>query len=490
MSITTRDKIAHLLRRFAFGPTESELSKLLPLGVEGALEALLNFESTDEAFPISAWEFCREPNKTEFYTDGYRISEWWALRMLMSKHPLEQRLTYFWHSHFAVAGNKVDFGPMLLAYLETLRTHALGDFPSLLKAISKEPAMLRYLDGETSLKDHPNENFARELFELFCLGKDNYTEQDIREAARVFAGWGNRYLLFEMPGEDNQVRIQECIKRDIPLVTSSFSPSLADHAPKTIFGRTENFDTDSFLSFVAQKPQTAYFITNKLWKYFSGVEPTPKVENRLANAFSRSGGSIRSVLKEIIRCDEFWAPECMRQKVRSPLDFVVPILRQFNLQPILLAMHAPAPAPDLPVPKPLRDASGLALLSMQRQGLLLLFPPNVAGWPEGTAWISPNNLIARAEFANLLFGVNQPDQPLADYMAKQLLESNPLTSYNTIIKFLDIFDAKLPAEKQYLLIQAFEKEGGMASLTTSKGASRSLGAVARLLFASPEFQFC
>ena len=490
MSLTNRQKIAHLMRRFALGATESDLDRLEPIGVEGTIEFLLNENNIDEAFPISPWEFCQETDKTEIYLDGYRFSSWWALRLLMSHRPAEQKLTFFWHNHFAVSGEKVEFGPMLLTYLETLRSHAFGDFSSLLKAISRDPAMLHYLDGDTSVRDHPNENFAREFFELFTVSKGNYTENDIHEAARSFTGWAIRYLVYEDPGQDFQEKVRNCIARNIPMVTSSFSPDLFDDGAKNIFGKSVPYTADSLIDEIALKPQTAYYITQKLWHFFAGTEIPARVANRLATLFIKTNGNTKSILREIAKTEEFWAEDCVRHLPKSPLEFVVSVLRQAQLQPIMTAMHGKGATPTTPLAKPLRDTAGLILVSMQKQGMVLLFPPNVGGWNLGKAWITPNNMLARAEFANLIFGVGQPDQPLAAYIAKQILDSNPITSYNTIVKFLSMFDADLPASKQYLLIQAFEKEGGLPSLKTPSGASRTLGAVARLLFASPEFQFC
>ncbi|MDR3692383.1 MAG: DUF1800 domain-containing protein [Fimbriimonas sp.] len=490
MNLTNRQKIAHLLRRFGLGATERELAHLEPMGIEGALDHLLNFEKENEGFPVSPWEICREPGKTEIYLDGYRFAAWWALRLLMTQRPAEQKLTFFWHNHFAVSGEKVEFGPMLYGYLETLRTYGTGEFPALLKAVAKDPAMLRYLDGDTSVRNHPNENFARELMELFTLGKGNYTEHDIQEAARSLTGWGNRYLLYEVPAEDFQAKLQSCLTRNVPLVTSSFSPDLHDDRVKSVLGKQANYDTDSLLEMIAAKPQTAYFVTQKLWHFYASDEISSPVANRLAHRYIKTNGSIRDILFEIAKTDEFWDESCIRRRVKSPLDFVVPILRQFGLYPILAGMHGAIPSPDTPLAKPLRDASGIVLGPMAKQGMTLLFPPNVGGWDWGQSWITPNNMLARVQFADMILGVGEPEQPLAAFLAKQVTDSNPITSYNSVIKFLQIFDADLPPEKQFLLIQAFDKAGGLASLKTPSGASRSLSAVARLLFSAPEFQVC
>ncbi len=488
MKLTTRQQIAHLMRRFAFGASELELNHLEPLGVQGALDHLLNYESQDEGFGISPWEFCREPDKDEVYVDGYRFASWWSLRLVMSQRPVEQKLTLFWHNHFAVGGDKVEFGPMLYTYLETLRVNAMGNFPTLLKAISRDPAMLHYLDGDTSVRNSPNENFARELFELFTVGKGNYSEDDIKETARVFTGWGNRYLLYEDPQMEFQAKLKDCIARNLPMVTSSFSPELSDDGPKKVFGKVANYNADSLLEMLALRPQTAALITGKMWQFFAGTKLPNALAAKLINLFLKTNGNTKAVLKEIANSPEFWTEQCVRKQVKSPADFTVSILRQLGLYPILKGLHPVSSSNSSSIPKPLRDAAGMLWGTMFKQGMALLFPPNVSGWPMGKAWITPNNMLVRAQFADLLFGVGQPEQPLAGFVAKQILDTNPLTSYNSIIKFLTIFDADLPPVKQYILIQAFDKHGGLASLKTPSGASKTLGEVARLLFSTPEFQ--
>jgi len=460
------------------------------MGVDGALEYLFDYEKEDEGFGISPWEICHEPDKAEIYLDGYRFASWWALRLLMTQRPVEQKMTLFWHNHFAVSGEKVEFGPMLLTYLETLRINAMGDFSTLLKAVSKDPAMLRYLDGDTSIKGHPNENFARELLELFTVGKGNYTEQDIQESARALTGWGNRYILYEDPSEDEQAKLKSCIARGVPLVTSSFSPDLFDHETKTIFGKQAAFDVDSLLDLVAIRPQTAYRITQKMWKFFACDQISGPLANKLASVYLKSNGNTRAVLREIAIADEFWSEECIRRQIKSPADFILGILRQIGLYPILVSIHGKTASPETPLCKPLRDAAGLVLNPMLKQGMTLLFPPSVGGWRWGEAWITPNNMMARVEFADMIFGVGQPEQPLAAFLGKQITDSNPGTSYNAVIRFLSILDAEIPPVKQFLLIQAFDQAGGVASLKTPSGASKSLSAMARLLFSTPEFQVC
>lgn len=488
--MTTREKLAHVLRRIGLGASRTELDALEPLGFDAAITRLLNPEGVAENFDVSPWEICHEANSTEIYIEPPRFALWWSLRLLMSQRPVEQRMTLFWHNHFAVGADKVELGPMMLDYIEVLRTNALGKFPDLLKAVSRTPAMLRYLDGDTSVRQHPNENFGRELLELFTVGPGHYTEGDIKEAARAFTGWGNRYVIFESGGEKVQERIRACVAEDVPMVAFSMSPDLHDDGVKKVMGEEGRFAGDDLLERLARRPETAQFICAKLWRFFGSPTESKSVQDRMVAAWNRSGGEIRAVLKAMIDSPEFWSDSSVRKIVKSPAEFVIPISRQFNLNPFLLAARTPKPTKTTPLAKTLRDSSGLIFGVMYKQGMMLLYPPNVGGWTWGDAWITQNNMLARIDFANLIFGVGQADQPLAAYMALQISQRQPADEAAAIGILLDTFDASLPAEKRTILVEAFKKVGGLASLKTPAEASKSLSAVCRLLFGSPEFQFC
>lgn len=488
--MTTRQKIAHVLRRLGLGASRAELDFLEPLGLDGALKVLFADDKIDEGFDVSPWELCHEEGKTEVYTEPPRFAQWWSLRLLMSRRPLEQRLTFFWHNHFAVGGDKVEFGPMLLDYLEILRVKGGGKFVDLLKGVSKSPAMLRYLDGDTSVRQQPNENFARELLELFTVGPGHYTEADIKEAARAFTGWGNRYLIFESGGEKVQERIRESIRKDIPMVAFASSPELHDAGTKRVMGEEGAFDGDLLLERIAARTETARFICAKLWRFFGSPKPSPSTIDRMVAKWTATGGDIRATLREMVDAPEFWSDEAVRKQIKTPFDFVVSIARQFNVTPFLVAARATPHTKTTPLTKPLRDSSGLIFGTLYKQGMTLLYPPNVGGWPQGEAWITPNNMIARMDLANLIFGVGQPEQPLAVYMAAQIGQAHATTDAAAVDFLLSTFDAEVPTAKRELLVQAFSKAGGVPSLGSPAGASKSLSAVARLLFGAPEFQFC
>lgn len=488
--MTDRERIAHLLRRFGMGAGALELAKYEPLGVEGTLNKLLEFDKVDEGFPIGPWEIAFEKDKTEIYVDPGRFAAWWTLRILMSERPLEQKLTLFWHNHLVVGADKVEFGPTMVEYLEILRVLGAGEFSTLLAAISKSPAMIKYLDGDANLRGTPNENFGREVMELFTLGIGNYTEQDVKEAARAFTGFGLRYPLYEAGAEAVQPRLRDGLLKGNPMVVATYSPALHDDGPKTILGTTKNYDCDEALAMLAGRTETAKHLGRKLFEYFAYRNPSEAVVDRVATSFASSGGNIRKVLRSISEMDEFWSTACVRQQVKSPVDFCVTIARQMNIKAYLLTLHKPT-SPSTPLHDGIRGVGGMLLGLMSQQGMLLMFPPNVKGWDGGEAWITPNNMAERMKLGNLLFGVGNPDKGLSTYISTLVKAGNPTDDAQALEAWLGLFDADVfGLDKKQLLLKAFSKAGGLAALATPDGASNAQAAIARLVYGAPEFQMC
>lgn len=489
--MTEREKIAHVFRRLGLGATKTELDQFEKLGLQAAIDHLIDAPGVDEGFPVSPWEFCFEEGKEEMYLDSYRPAAWWALRMFMTRRPFQEKLTLFWHNHFAVSGAKVELGPMMLSYYETLRTFGGLKFRDLLKMVTVNPAMIRWLDTDASSKAHPNENFARELMELFTLGIGNYTEKDVQEAARTFTGLGIRYLIIEAGGEHIQERAKEAVEKNEPMVVFCVAPELHDEASKTILGRTSRFENFELLDMLADHPATARYVGAKLWSFFAYPSPEKEVVDRIEAIWKASDGNVKAIVREMVKMPEFWSEKCVRRQVKSPVDFVVPILRQFELQDVVRGLRSKDAKPTRPLDKPLRDTSGLIVGSLYQQGMLLLFPPDVSGWKWGEAWITSNNMGERMKFASLIFGVGQPDQPLAAFLGQQILTKfKPKNAAETASALVEIFDASLPPEKVATLAQAVEKAGGPAALSNKQSASNLLASTCKLLFGCPEFQLC
>ncbi len=489
--MTERQKIAHLYRRFGFGASPEELAAGVKLGVAGTLDRLLNYETVDEQFPISPWSFCWETGSEEIYLDPYRPAAHWALRLAMTQRPLQEKLTLFWHDHFAVSATKVEIGPLMLDYLETLRRHAGGPFKDLLVSISHDPAMCFWLDTSDNQKGHPNENFAREMMELFTLGIGNYSEKDVQEAARAFTGWGIRYLLYEKGGENVQQIAKNCVKNNTPMFAFAFSPSLHDSGSKTVLGETRNWTGEDLLEFLAAKRQAATLICTKLWEFFAYPKPESAVVEKLVAIYVKENGAIKPILRAIAENPEFWSEKSVRKLTKSPIDFVVAIVRQLNLNIFLMGAHGPVPTPMVPAQKPLRDIAGAVFGLAMQEGMQLLFPPDVAGWDAGPNWISSATMVERIKWSEKLFGPGTPGGRAAGairYPAASLL-GDARTPAEAVAKLVSVFDIKLPAAKVKQLEEAAEAATGGRGLS-AQTANFVASSVCRLAFGSPEFQFC
>ena len=292
------------------------------------------------------------------YSKSMRV--WWYTLMLQTPSPFTEKMTLFWHNHFATSGQKVKRPDYLIEQNLLLPKNALGSFREMLHAIAKDPAMLIYLDNRLNRKESPNENFAREVMELFTLGEGHYSEQDIQEAARAFTGWGmNRK-------------------------TSSFRvyPQRHDNGIKNVLGHQGRFDGDDIIEILLEEPQTAIFISEKLWKEFVSPDPDPEEIKRLATIFRATDYNIKKLMKAILTSDHFYRPENRMALIKSPVELVVGTLRQFNIQ--LSNLEAP-----------LKITANL--------GQNIFYPPNVKGWPGGEYWINSHTLQLRKHFLENIF---------------------------------------------------------------------------------------
>src|SRR5450432_4935955 len=231
--------------------------------------------------------------------EGLDLRGWWVEEMLATPSPLTERMTLFWHNHFVSSQQKVKLAELMYRQNVTLRANALGNFGVLLHAIGRDPAMVIYLDSAQNRKGTPNENFAREVMELFTLGEGNYTEQDVKEAARAFTGWS----LDRTSGQ------------------FVFRRFIHDDGVKTVLGRTGNLDGDQVLDILLAQPATAEFVTSKLWREFVSPDPDPREVRRIAQLFRSSNYDIKVALRALLTCDAFWAPENRGTLVKSPVEF-------------------------------------------------------------------------------------------------------------------------------------------------------------------------
>lgn len=377
----TWEKAAHLLNRAGFGGTPAEIERLARMSPAEAVSSLVDFEKITEDSAAPDWarpdperfkkykeireadpERKRELQKTVQRSEREHVEslrEWWLNRMASSPRPLQEKLTLFWHGHFATSAQKVKSGYLMWRQNDIFRRHGAGNWLALLTEVSKDPAMLLWLDQAQSRKQHPNENFAREVMELFALGEGHYTEKDIAEAARALTGWTYDRLN------------QEFLER----------PRLHDDGEKTIFGKKGKFNGDDVLKLVVGHPQAGKFITRKLWVFFGSENPSDELVEELASRFRSAGNEFKPVLRSIFLSREFYSPEVMNQQVKSPVQWLVGSVKMLERQ--------------LPPTK-------LSAQALRMLGQDLLLPPNVKGWDGGLSWITTNNLLNRYNFANYL----------------------------------------------------------------------------------------
>ncbi|MBI3744759.1 MAG: DUF1800 domain-containing protein [Chloroflexi bacterium] len=381
ISTQDRARLGHLLRRAGFGASQAEFEQFQKMGLQQTTDYLLNYDAVDDSDLNT-----RIDGLALDLTKAEDAKRWWLVRMIYSKQPLLEKMTFFWHgiltSGLSRVEPRVDY---MLRQNDLFRTQALGKFDVLLKAISRDPAMLIWLDSRSNRKQAPNENFARELMELFSMGVGNYTETDVRESARAFTGWGLNARGF------------------------FFDASAHDTGSKVFLGTGGNLDGDQIVDIIVRHPATAAYITKRLFRFFAYDDPEPAVLEPLQAAFQSSGYSIKEVVRRILTSDAFYSPKAYRSRPKSPVELVAGAYRTLDID---------------------TNAQGLSQLTT-RMGQTLFDPPNVAGWPGGPTWINSSTLLERANFANriiqdrralVLTGSAQTPKAVVDYYSGLLLD--------------------------------------------------------------------
>jgi uncharacterized protein (DUF1800 family) len=483
--MTTREKCAHLLRKFGLGASLSELDAAEKMGVKGTIDWLIDYEKTPPKEKIEPWPFAYdkpgEPNM-----DPSRFAAWWALQMATTERPLEENLTLFWHNHFAVSGSKVTYGPMMVGYLDTLRENASGNFRALLGEISRDPAMIRWLDTDTNIKGRPNENFAREVMELFTLGVGNYTEKDIQEVTRAFTGWSLRNALPDANKISQHLQLKMALADDRPIIVFSDSPSLRDKGPKKVFGTTGSYDADGILDLLVAHPAHPKFLMKKLWSYFVYPDPDPKLVDQLAKVYVQNKHEIKPVLRWMANSKEFWSEKAQRAVVKSPMHYTVSIIRQTGLG----ARMRSAGVIDIEGTEPMGDkkigdfSRGIAQI-MRRQGMYLLYPPDVSGWDWGAAWISTASVIERNKIGQYLFTNASGLLPAICDAINAKAAADSAAAVNV---FVDMFDVPAKPDARQIMAQALDAAGGVKALAKPNTAAKPVQALMRLASSIPEFQ--
>lgn len=369
----------HLLARTGFTPSPAEVQPWVGLSPQQAVDRLLAdaaqarsqqappaFTQEAIATPLNrqADDTQRKAARERQVRETLELRSWWLKEMLDSKAPLAERMVLFWHNHFATSEQKVRQPQGMWQQQQLLRQHALGSFRELLHGVARDPAMLIYLDGASNRLQAPNENFAREVMELFTLGEGHYSEQDVKEAARAFSGWTVDRMQWR----------------------AVFRPRLHDDGSKTVLGRSGRFDGDAVLDILLAQPPAARFIGAKLWREFVSPQPRNEAERaeleRVAQRLRASDWQVRPALRELLLSEAFWASENRAALIKSPVELAVGSLRQFDMQ--------------------MDNALPIAVVTA-RLGQGLFTPPNVKGWPGYTDWIDSTTLLERKRFTERLF---------------------------------------------------------------------------------------
>ena len=400
-----RDKAAHLLARAGFDGTPEEIDRLARLTPRQAVRRLVHFEGAPKAalpafeasgafmpgfaaFPPSrpaTTDLAKsrgeaigvkvktggnrrlQPVTNQFFywlrasrLETHRVNYWWAQRMLATPRPFEEKMALFWHGYFATTEDKVRDYRKMLKQLELFQREGRGNFHSLLLKVAQDPAMLAFLDAGINVKGAPNENFAREIMELFSMGVGNYSEQDIREAARAFTGWNFDDLRFKV------------------------DPAKHDDGEKTVLGRTGRLTGEDVIATIVAQPVTAEYVAGKLYAFFVRTEPEPALRRQLGELLRQHRYEIAPFMETLLLSRDFYAAEAVGTHIKSPVELVVSTYRK-------LGLHEMPGVPDF-------NETTAAL------GQRLLYPPTVAGWAGGRSWITPGLLLQRGNFAfDLLF---------------------------------------------------------------------------------------
>jgi len=445
-----RAQAAHLLRRAGFGGTPAEIDELAAMSHSDAVEKMLAFKYDGNL----AFNLQRKFDEVGYIANLSDLQYWWLLTMVRTKQPLQERMTLFWHGHFTTAYSKVKREMELMQQNQLYRDFALGNFKEMVKQVSRNPAMIEYLDGQSNRKGKPNENYARELMELFTVGIGNYSEQDVREAARAFTGWSYKGQAY------------------------SFNKAQHDDGPKTFMGKTGNFNGDDIIDIIIDNRQSGRFITTELWNTFAYANPAPEIVERLTDVFYKNNYSIQEVMRAIFNSPEFLSPQAYRAIIKNPAELVVGALRQLGTTGVEVNVA--------------RATSAM--------GQVLFSPPTVKGWDGGLSWINSSLYFERANGMNSLAlgrGANDRFDPqriistanvdstdgLVDHFLSRLLDGD--TSPEVRSTLLDYVKADGKFKFDDLKAASMGKQANQANL---KLADTKVRGLVHLILATPEYQ--
>ena len=387
--------MAHLFRRAGFGATYEELEEGLSAGYEATVERLLYPENAAEWDDALFRRYHVDQNSLMLIESS---QSYWLYRMINSPRPLEEKIALFWHGLFATAYGKLNHAKAVVNQTNTFRRHGLGSFRNLLSELSRDPAMIFWLDNKDNHKDAPNENYGRELLELFSMGIGTYTEADVKAAARAFTGWtiANQDYMSVRASRDS---IWPHGRLDWQFV---YRPEDHDDSEKTFLNQTGRFNGEDVLDIICGHPASSWFLAGKLYGFFVSDQPDEAATQVIAEDLRRTGGDVRSALRTIFLSDFFRSEEARYSKVKSPAEVVAGVAR----------MAGAFGAPHWSIVNLALDANFM--------GQEILNPPTVEGWHTGTEWVDTGTLMERVNSAALLVG--DPSQTGVGSIIRRLRE--------------------------------------------------------------------
>lgn len=454
-------QLKHLFARAGFGMRLEEMKSYDTVSVKHAVKSLLNNNSDNE--PLNIIQQSPDYNiavkggelaKKMFFElelqQNKDLIVAWMNKMIYTDAVLREKMTLFWHGHFACRARDAAFGQQLN---NILRTNALGNFRTMLFAVAKSPAMLHFLNNQQNLKNHPNENFAREVMELFTIGRGNYTENDVKESARAFTGYTFN--------NDNEFFVRKAVH---------------DDGQKTFLGKTGNFTGEDIMNMLCERKETAYFLCNKLYKCLVNDTPDPDHVKAMADVFYKADYEIKPLLEYVFLSDWFYSDKNTGNLIKSPVEFLVGLSRQFYIT---------------------YDRPAVLIHFQVALGQMLFNPPNVAGWPGGRNWIDSSSLMYRLEIPSMLLNgglidfTGKADPEDEAYIA---ILRNKQQTVNTNVQALvdwDKFLSAVPQNISNIELAQFLLEPKLNTVILNKvNSATDIKAMVIELVSTPEYQLC
>jgi uncharacterized protein (DUF1800 family) len=463
--MTDKEKIQHLYWRAGFGISPQQLQKKEKQKLDKVVKCLFKDAKKIRAVKLpyynmpskEAFNALSKPERREKIKEIQKLTSQvnlnWVRQMLSDDHsPLQEKMTLFWHGHFACESKRFDYAGR---QINTIRQYALGNFRDLILAVSKDASMIGYLNNQQNKKKKPNENYARELMELFTIGRGNYTEEDIKEAARAFTGWfSNRFT-----------------------GAFKFTDRQHDFGKKTFMGKTGEWDGDDIVDIILERKETAQFIATKVYRYFVNETVNEKQVEVLANALYKSNYNIETMMTTLFESEWFYDNENIGTKIKSPVELLVGMAKTLNLtfgndKAVLFPQHA--------------------------LGQVLFHPPNVAGWPGGKAWIDNSTFMLRMNFAAMIFKKTELTYELKNHPEKEKnRQLKRLEITGDITALSNAFGKTKEAELgqklcDYILQTPFDLKGSFVEEYGREATEKKdkVKAYALAIMSLPEYQMC